>query len=153
MSEISFSPGSIPTPPPGLNYIAIIQPSLNFLVIATLFSAMLVPILVALFLFSTPSLRTKPIFILNVISVLFGMVQGTLAIYGQVRYAQLLAKRAVLVITCLSRLAPFSYCQQQVRSTSHLRCQSSSVTCWPRQRLLFVWSPSIRRPAFLRHEG
>ena len=82
MSSPSFI--SPPPPPPGLNYIAIIKPSLTFLVIGCICTAMLVPITVILFFFSTPSLRRKPIFILNVMSILLGFTEGVLGISCEV---------------------------------------------------------------------
>ena len=82
MSDLQF--GTLPTPPQGLNFIAVIQPSLNILLIGTISSSMLVPITIVLFVFSTPPLRRKPIFILNALSLFVGIVQGALIIYGQV---------------------------------------------------------------------
>ena len=45
---------------------------------------MLVPITVILFFFSTPALRRKPIFILNVMSILLGFTEGVLGISCEV---------------------------------------------------------------------
>lgn len=53
-----------------------IRPSLGFILVGTIFSSMLIPILVVLFYFSTPNLRKQPIFIANVISILLGIVLG-----------------------------------------------------------------------------
>ena len=72
-------------PPPGLNYVAAIGPSLTFLLISTICTSMLVPITVVLFLFSTPALRRRPIFIFNVLSLAGGFGMGILGAYGQVR--------------------------------------------------------------------
>ena len=71
-------------PPPGTNYIAAIEPSLNLLMIGTVWSSFLIPIAVSLFFFSTSSLRRRPVFILNVLSVGLGLVQGALNIYNEV---------------------------------------------------------------------
>ncbi len=71
-------------PPPGMNYIAAIEPSLNFLLIGAISSSFLVPIAIALFFLSTPALRKRPVFILNVISIMLGLCQGALGIYNQV---------------------------------------------------------------------
>ncbi|PFH47298.1 hypothetical protein AMATHDRAFT_43024 [Amanita thiersii Skay4041] len=63
-------------PPPGLNYIAVIRTSLGIMVAALAGTAILVPLLVTLFFFSTKQLRKKPIFILNVVSIILGLVLG-----------------------------------------------------------------------------
>lgn len=73
-----------PPPPPGLNYIAALQPSITFLMIGTTFSGILLPLLVALFQFSTKSTRRKPIFILNVISITLGLILGIYNAYIEV---------------------------------------------------------------------
>ena len=62
-----------------------IGPSLNLLLIDTILTAMLVPLLIVLFWLSILDLRRKPIFVLNVIAVLICMSCGALAIYLQVR--------------------------------------------------------------------
>lgn len=71
-------------PPAGLNFVAAIEPSLNLLMIGTVWSSFLVPIAIALFFFSTPALRRRPVFILNVVSVACGLVLGALNIYNEV---------------------------------------------------------------------
>ncbi|KAI0073240.1 hypothetical protein K474DRAFT_1571731, partial [Panus rudis PR-1116 ss-1] len=81
-------------PPPGLNFVAAVQISLNLLMIGTVWSAMLVPLLVVLFVFSTPQLRRKPVFILSTISILLGLVEGGLNIW-QEREAMINPQRAV----------------------------------------------------------
>ena len=73
-----------PPPPPGLNYIAALQPSITFLMIGTTFAGILLPLLVALFHFSTKNTRRKPIFILNVISITLGLVLGIYNAYIEV---------------------------------------------------------------------
>ncbi|KAJ6613934.1 hypothetical protein B0H10DRAFT_2269227 [Mycena sp. CBHHK59/15] len=80
MSEVAagFLP---PPPPPGLNYIAAIKPSLTLLMIGTVWSSMLIPLLIVLLLFSNSSLRRQPLFIMNVISVFAGIVLGIMNIY------------------------------------------------------------------------
>jgi len=73
-----------PPPPPGLNYIAAIQPSVTFLMIGTVFSGILLPLLVALFHFSTKHTRRQPIFILNVICITLGLTLGIYNAYIEV---------------------------------------------------------------------
>ena len=77
---------SIPPPPPGLNYVAVIDPSLTLLMISLAGASMLIPIGIALFFFSNSTQRKRPVFILNVISVAAGLVQGVLSVYNQVCY-------------------------------------------------------------------
>jgi hypothetical protein len=52
--------------------------------IGTVFSGILLPLLVALFYFSTKSSRRKPIFILNVVSIVFGLVLGIYNAYIEI---------------------------------------------------------------------
>ncbi|RDX57202.1 hypothetical protein OH76DRAFT_1476640 [Lentinus brumalis] len=70
-------------PPPGLNYVAAIEPSLSLLLIGAVCSSILIPIGIALLFFSTSAQRKRPIFILNVISIAFGLIEGALNIYNQ----------------------------------------------------------------------
>lgn len=72
-STASSTPNVFPPPPLGLNYIAAIQPSLIFLMIGTAWGGILLPLLVALFFFSTKDSRRRPIFILNVLSIALGL--------------------------------------------------------------------------------
>ena len=65
-----------PPPPPGLNYIAAIQPSIIFLMIGTIWTGILLPLMIALFFFSSKDTRRKPIFILNVLSMSLGFIVG-----------------------------------------------------------------------------
>ncbi|KAF8993746.1 hypothetical protein BDZ89DRAFT_1030194 [Hymenopellis radicata] len=74
----------IPPPPPGMNYLVVIRPSLNMVIIGAAWSSALVPLLIALFLFSTEKLRKTPTFILNVLSVLVGIAAGILNYYVEV---------------------------------------------------------------------
>ncbi|KAI0351191.1 hypothetical protein OH77DRAFT_1429988 [Trametes cingulata] len=88
VTETTLSPAAeadFPPPPPGLNYIAAIEPSLNLLLIGTICAAFLVPVAIALFFFSTPVTRRQPIFIMNVLAVLFGLAEGATTIYTQTR--------------------------------------------------------------------
>ena len=56
------------------------------LLIATVFSSFLLPTGVVLFFFSTPALRRRPSFILNVCAVALGLTQGALTAYVTVSY-------------------------------------------------------------------
>ncbi|PFH45066.1 hypothetical protein AMATHDRAFT_72036 [Amanita thiersii Skay4041] len=72
----------LPPPPTGLNYLLIINPSLSILMTELVGTAILLPLLIILFFFSTKQLRWKPIFILNVISILLGMTMGIIGIWA-----------------------------------------------------------------------
>ncbi|KAL1937372.1 hypothetical protein VTO73DRAFT_13778 [Trametes versicolor] len=74
-----------PPLPPGLTYTAALAPSLNLVLIGTVWSAFLVPIAIALFFFSTAATRRQPVFIMNVLSISFGLVEGAINIYNQTR--------------------------------------------------------------------
>jgi len=65
-----------PLPPPGLNYVAAIRPSLIAAIIGTTFSSMLVPLFVALLCFSNAQMRRRPVFILNICAVVLGFAMG-----------------------------------------------------------------------------
>ncbi|KAF8332533.1 hypothetical protein F5887DRAFT_1174383, partial [Amanita rubescens] len=54
---------------------------MNMMLLATAWSATLLPLLFALFFFSTKALRRKPVFIFNVISILLGIGLGVMDIY------------------------------------------------------------------------
>ncbi|KAF9448445.1 hypothetical protein P691DRAFT_775406 [Macrolepiota fuliginosa MF-IS2] len=65
-----------PPPPPGLNYIDAIRPSLNFILALTPLGAVLVPLIITLFVFSSPQSRRHPVFILNVLACCSGIVEA-----------------------------------------------------------------------------
>ncbi|KAK0433052.1 uncharacterized protein EV420DRAFT_1655020 [Desarmillaria tabescens] len=77
---------SYPPPPAGFNYLAVIRPSLKLMLLCSAWSSALVPLLFALFLFSSRSLRRTPIFMLNVVSIIMGLALGVLAYYNGVSY-------------------------------------------------------------------
>ncbi|KAI0071401.1 hypothetical protein K474DRAFT_1669036 [Panus rudis PR-1116 ss-1] len=70
---------AFPPPPPGTNYIAVIKPCLTYLLLMTVWTSMLIPIIIVLFLFSTSSLRRKPVFILCVLIVSMGIAEGIIS--------------------------------------------------------------------------
>ncbi|KAG2125868.1 hypothetical protein BD769DRAFT_1628516 [Suillus cothurnatus] len=75
---------TIPLPPPGTNYLATIALSIPFLLTGTVLSSFLIPILIAVLVFSTPQTRRHPIFVLNVLGLLLGLAQGAINIYLEV---------------------------------------------------------------------
>ncbi|KAJ7816262.1 hypothetical protein B0H13DRAFT_2460435 [Mycena leptocephala] len=60
-------------------YVQAIRPAFAFILIPTVFSAMLVPLLIMLFALSTPQTRRGPIFILNVLAICLGITLGGLS--------------------------------------------------------------------------
>ncbi|KAG1906975.1 uncharacterized protein F5891DRAFT_940924 [Suillus fuscotomentosus] len=66
---------SVP-PPPGLNYLAAIQPALIDVMIGHTFTVILVPLLIAMFYFSNEHSRRQPIFILNILNVCLAFSVG-----------------------------------------------------------------------------
>lgn len=75
-----------PPPPPGLNYIAAIRPSVSLLIISVFFIGMFVPMLAILFFLSSRDLRRKPIFTLSVLVVILGIVNASLSTWAQVSW-------------------------------------------------------------------
>ena len=67
-----------PPPPPGLNYIAAIRPSLNFILVLTPLGAVLVPVILILFFFSTPETRRHPVFIFNILACCSGICEAAI---------------------------------------------------------------------------
>ncbi|KAF8466302.1 hypothetical protein JB92DRAFT_2021210 [Gautieria morchelliformis] len=65
-------------PPAGVNYISSLSTSYTFVLISLPFSSILIPILLLIFFFSTPTSRKTLLFALNIIIVLLGMVEGVL---------------------------------------------------------------------------
>jgi hypothetical protein len=65
-----------PPPPPGLNYIEAIRPSLNFILVLTPLGAVLIPLIIVLFVFSPPHSRRHPVFILNVLACCSGIAEA-----------------------------------------------------------------------------
>ncbi|KAG8221153.1 hypothetical protein J3R82DRAFT_2699 [Butyriboletus roseoflavus] len=74
------NPGSVPpsAAPPAPDPNAIIQPSLNSIMIGHTFLTLLLPLLIALFYFSTPHSRRRPIFILNVVAIILAFTAGVM---------------------------------------------------------------------------
>lgn len=79
---LSRSNVTIPPPPPGTNYLAVIRPSLAFILTSTVLASLLIPILISLLVFSTPQIRRHPVFVLNVLGVLLGLTEGVVNVYN-----------------------------------------------------------------------
>ncbi|PFH45385.1 hypothetical protein AMATHDRAFT_51682 [Amanita thiersii Skay4041] len=71
-----ITPNNETLPPPGLNYLLVVQPTLGLMMAELVGTAILVPLLIILLFFSTKQLRRKQIFTLNVISILLGLSTG-----------------------------------------------------------------------------
>ncbi|KAG7096007.1 hypothetical protein E1B28_006689 [Marasmius oreades] len=79
MSNTTGSPLTFPPPPPpGLNYIEAIRPSLNFILVITPLGAALVPLIITLLFFSTPEVRRRPVFILNILACCSGICEAAI---------------------------------------------------------------------------
>ncbi|KAG6856472.1 hypothetical protein H0H87_004051 [Tephrocybe sp. NHM501043] len=65
-------------PPPGTNYLSVIENSLTFALLGAFFGGLLVPLLIFLFLFSKPVARRHPVFLLNVAAVILGLTLAAL---------------------------------------------------------------------------
>ncbi|EIW79992.1 hypothetical protein CONPUDRAFT_74282 [Coniophora puteana RWD-64-598 SS2] len=66
------------------SYIAQVKGGLPFLFLGIFMAAIMVMMSIMLFIFSAPSSRKRPIFILNVFSLCFGLVDAVGNIYGQI---------------------------------------------------------------------
>lgn len=78
ITSTAAAPASIPAfvIPIVEGYAKAMRDPISFLMIGTVLSAMLVPLLIALFAFSTPQTRRTPIFIVVVLQVLLGLALG-----------------------------------------------------------------------------
>ncbi|KAJ7204770.1 hypothetical protein GGX14DRAFT_698708 [Mycena pura] len=85
MSMSSSDPAVIPAPPPGTVWVAEIAPALNFLMIGATMGSALVAMLLALFFFSSASMRRKPVFILNVLGLCLGVAGAITNVYEEFR--------------------------------------------------------------------
>ncbi|KAF5367811.1 hypothetical protein D9757_010327 [Collybiopsis confluens] len=78
----SASQPSIPTAltvPIIQGYANGIRPAFSFILIAAIFSAMLIPLLLMLLILSSPKTRRTPIFMLNVLAIVLGIIVGGLS--------------------------------------------------------------------------
>ncbi|KAJ8502109.1 hypothetical protein ONZ51_g167 [Trametes cubensis] len=73
---------AFPQPPPGLNYIAAIEPSLTILLINVILSSFLVPTLIVILYTSTQATRRKPIFIMNIVSIVLAFALAAINTYN-----------------------------------------------------------------------
>lgn len=71
-------------PPPGTNYLATLDLAIPFLLTGTVLASFLIPILIALLVFSTPQTRRHPIFVLNILGIILGIAEGAVNIYLEV---------------------------------------------------------------------
>ncbi|KAJ7804951.1 hypothetical protein B0H14DRAFT_3883189 [Mycena olivaceomarginata] len=83
---MSAAPTTVPSlskPPPGTVWIAEIGPALNFVMIGATMGSALVCMLLALFFFSSPALRRKPVFILNALGLILGIGYAACQVYEE----------------------------------------------------------------------
>ncbi|KAH7924760.1 hypothetical protein BV22DRAFT_1012674 [Leucogyrophana mollusca] len=93
-------------PPPGTNFIAVIDASLPFLMIAATMGSMLFGMLLALLFFSTPSMRRTPIFVLNVLAVTVGIAYAIINIQSLEFPYTPLKSQIVITSGALNTVAP-----------------------------------------------
>lgn len=67
-----------PPLPDGLNYIAVIKPALQDILISQSFLVILLPLSIALWIFSTEQTRRQPVFILNAVSIALAITVGVM---------------------------------------------------------------------------
>lgn len=100
----------VPLPPPGTNWLAVIDSALVFLMIGATMGAVTVAMLLALLFFSTANLRRKPVFILNVVALLLGITGAVINIYEEVhtlKYPTIpLSPRVIIAIGTIDGIAP-----------------------------------------------
>ncbi|KAM5530906.1 hypothetical protein V8D89_015438 [Ganoderma adspersum] len=84
MNSTQAVSGPAPSLPPGPVPLPLVQEELKWLLLETIYAAFLVPIAVVLFFFSTPQLRRRPIFFLNVCALALGIGQGIIGISNSV---------------------------------------------------------------------
>jgi cytochrome bd-type quinol oxidase subunit 2 len=65
-------------------YASSTRPILYYMIIPSLYSAFLIPVLIALFLYSTPQLRRSLIFLFVVADILSIICMGCISLYSQV---------------------------------------------------------------------
>jgi len=75
---------AIPIPPPGTNFIDALRPALAFLLIGQTLGAVLIPMTIAVFYFSTRALRRSAMFWANVVVLVLGIVQSALNVVFEV---------------------------------------------------------------------
>ncbi|KIJ66530.1 hypothetical protein HYDPIDRAFT_109576, partial [Hydnomerulius pinastri MD-312] len=138
--------GAIPLPPPGMNYLAIIDESLPFLMIGATMGAVLFAMLLALMFFSTPSMRLKPIFILNIIAVWLGISSAILGVYEETQTIRSpfmsLSPRIFITYAVINSITPLlADCVLLLRL----------VAVYPRQRTpRYVWLTVIGVPVVVK---
>ncbi|KAH8818811.1 hypothetical protein DL96DRAFT_1820206 [Flagelloscypha sp. PMI_526] len=72
----SSLPLSFPSPPPGYVSLATIQPLVYYLLLSAVWPSMLVAMFFLMFYLSTPQIRRTPLFLMNVVAVVLGVVAG-----------------------------------------------------------------------------
>ncbi|EGN96403.1 hypothetical protein SERLA73DRAFT_59592 [Serpula lacrymans var. lacrymans S7.3] len=94
-----------------INEVAALKTAFSLLLIGTVLSSCLIPILIALFVFSNASSRRRPVFWVNIASILLGLAEGGVNIYGVVH--NMLSPNIpplpglVTALPALSTLVPF----------------------------------------------
>ena len=74
---------------------------LHLLLIGTVFSSFLIPVVVILFYFSDSFLRRRPVFLLNLSGVLLGLVEGAVTIHTFVSHFSQVTQHSLIVLLFL----------------------------------------------------
>ncbi len=54
--------------------------AVDLLIVETVFPTLLIPLAICLFMFTKPEIQRKPVFVLNVLSIMLGLVFGGIAV-------------------------------------------------------------------------
>ncbi|KAH9900670.1 hypothetical protein C8Q73DRAFT_662259 [Cubamyces lactineus] len=134
----------IPPPPPGLNYIAVIEPLLNLLLIDTILSSFLVPTLIILFYFSTASSRRQPMFITIVLAIACAIALAIINICNQTRaiLAKPVSPAMDTALMFMTIFAPF--CAEFVLVFRVVAVYPPSTMSWPARILVYFPVASLK---------
>ncbi|KAI0323312.1 hypothetical protein GY45DRAFT_1264816 [Cubamyces sp. BRFM 1775] len=127
----------IPPPPPGLNYIAVIEPLLDLLLIDTILSSFLVPTLITLFYFSTSSSRRQPMFVMNILAIACAIALAIINICNQTRaiLAKPVSPAMDTALLFMTIFAPF--CAEFVLVFRVVAVHPPSIMSWPARILVY----------------
>ncbi|KAH8818819.1 hypothetical protein DL96DRAFT_372252 [Flagelloscypha sp. PMI_526] len=100
----SSLPLSLSSPSPGYVSLATIQPLVYFLLLSAVWPSMLVAMFFLMFHLSTPQIRRTPLFIMNVVAVVLGVVTG----FTQVNRTTLMVLYPTASIDVISQRFPTS---------------------------------------------
>ncbi|KAI0655753.1 hypothetical protein C8Q70DRAFT_923107 [Cubamyces menziesii] len=134
----------IPPPPPGLNYIAVIEPLLDLLLIDTILSSFLVPTLITLFYFSTSSSRRQLMFITNILAIACAIALAIINICNQTRaiLAKPVSPAMDTALMFMTIFAPF--CAEFVLVFRVVAVYPPRIISWPMRALVYAPVASLK---------